>query len=70
MEEDKLITMLRVSGLRTALWGMYDILYETDSNYRLNDFEREIKAAMNAIEELKLKCDVYLTYYVKNYNKE
>ena len=70
MEEDKLITMLRISSLRTALWSMYYILYETDSNYRLNDFEREIKAAMNAIEELKLKCDVYLTHHVKNYNKE
>lgn len=70
MEENKLITALKVSGLRTSLWNMYNILYEFGSKDVCNNLEREIKSAMHAIDELKSKCDLYLDDYVKNHNKE
>lgn len=66
MEKDKLITALKVSGLRTALWNTHAFLYEIGRGDFPYNFERELAEAIHEIDTLIYKCDSYLDNYVEN----
>lgn len=68
-EKDKLITALKVSGLRTALWNTHLFLYETGNGDFPYSFEREFAMAIHAIDTLLHKCDDYLDNYVRNFEE-
>lgn len=69
-ERDKLITALKVSGLRTALWNTHTFLHEVKMDDLPYYFEHELVEAIRIIDQLLYKCDNHLDAYVGNYKGE
>lgn len=69
-ERDKLITALKVSGLRTALWNMHTYLHDVEMDDFPYYFELELEKAIRVIDQLLYKCDNHLDAYVENYKGE
>lgn len=69
-EKDKLITALKVSGLRAILWNTRMFLYEIESDDSEYIFRLELAKAIYAINDVIHKCDDYLNNYVRNYKGE
>lgn len=67
---DKLITALKVSGLRTALWNTHTFLHDFETDDLPYYFEHELVEAIRIIDQLLYKCENHLDAYVGNYEGE